>query len=220
MRDFRDAKAMARSLRDALSAKSVQTTHSESLELIAKAFGYDNWNILSAKIDAARPQSGSANGSQNPASQDKPLYCSFCGKSQHEVEKLVAGPFVFICDECIDLCSDIVDESLLRLIEGDEEGARAMSTDRLQHYVVHAGNGVQRNRLALQRIERVLAHRANASGDSDDVSLSPSFAQLKNKTPDELRSMQEYSQAQLKRYEQALRTAMVIVNERTRQMPS
>ena len=36
------------------------------------------------------------------------LYCSFCGKSQHEVEKLVAGPRVFICDECTDLCHEIV----------------------------------------------------------------------------------------------------------------
>ena len=40
----------------------------------------------------------------------KTLYCSFCGKSQHEVQKLVAGPTVFICNECIDLCSDIVHE--------------------------------------------------------------------------------------------------------------
>ena len=55
MRDFRDAKAMARALRDALNAKSVETTHTEALELIAKAFGYDNWNILSAKIEAAEP---------------------------------------------------------------------------------------------------------------------------------------------------------------------
>ena len=60
MRDFRDAKAMAHSLRDALKAKAVETTHSESLELIAKAFGYENWNILSARIDAARPRSGAA----------------------------------------------------------------------------------------------------------------------------------------------------------------
>jgi glyoxalase superfamily protein/ClpA/ClpB-like protein len=55
MRDFRDAKAMARALRDALSAKAVETTHTEALELIAKAFGYDNWNILCAKIEAAEP---------------------------------------------------------------------------------------------------------------------------------------------------------------------
>ena len=54
MRDFRDAKAMAHSLRDALKANAIQTTHSESLELIAKAFGYDNWNILADKVEAAQ----------------------------------------------------------------------------------------------------------------------------------------------------------------------
>jgi ATP-dependent Clp protease ATP-binding subunit ClpX len=42
----------------------------------------------------------------------KLLYCSFCGKSQHEVRKLIAGPSVFICDECVDLCNDIVREEL------------------------------------------------------------------------------------------------------------
>jgi ClpX C4-type zinc finger/Glyoxalase superfamily protein len=220
MRDFRDAKAMARSLRDALTAKAVQTTHSESLELIAKAFGYDNWNILSAKIDAARPPSGWPGRLKNPASQAKLLYCSFCGKNQDEVSKLVAGPAVFICDECIDLCTDIVDEQLLRLIDGDEEGARDMSTDRLQHYIAHAEKGAQRNRLALQRIESVLALREKGAAADSEMSLSPSFAQLKNKTPDELRTMQAYSQAQLKSYEQALRTATAIVNERSRQMPS
>jgi ATP-dependent Clp protease ATP-binding subunit ClpX len=38
------------------------------------------------------------------------LYCSFCGKSQHEVRKLIAGPTAFICDECVDLCMDIIGE--------------------------------------------------------------------------------------------------------------
>src|SRR5215470_470820 len=42
------------------------------------------------------------------ASGEKVLYCSFCGKSQHEVQKLIAGPSVFICDECIELCNDII----------------------------------------------------------------------------------------------------------------
>lgn len=42
------------------------------------------------------------------SSGEKLLYCSFCGKSQHEVKKLIAGPSVFICDECIDLCNDII----------------------------------------------------------------------------------------------------------------
>ncbi|MDP2804603.1 MAG: AAA family ATPase, partial [Gallionellaceae bacterium] len=41
---------------------------------------------------------------------DKLLYCSFCGKSQHEVKKLIAGPSVFVCDECIALCNDIIQE--------------------------------------------------------------------------------------------------------------
>jgi hypothetical protein len=211
MRDFRDAKAMARSLRDALIAKAVQTTHSESLELIAKAFGYANWNILAAKIDAAVPHAGV----QKSAQQGNLLYCSFCGKNQHEVRKLVAGPAVYICDECVDLCTDIVDEQLLRLIEGDEGSARAMSTDRLLHYVEHARSGVQRNRLALQRIERVLALREDASASDNDILLSSSFAQLKNKTSDELLVMQTFSQDQLKLYEQALRTATPIINERT-----
>lgn len=45
-----------------------------------------------------------------PAKGEKLLYCSFCGKSQHEVRKLIAGPSVFICDECVDLCNDIIRE--------------------------------------------------------------------------------------------------------------
>jgi ClpX C4-type zinc finger/Glyoxalase superfamily protein len=213
MRDFRDAKAMARSLRDALTAKAVQTTHSESLELIAKAFGYENWNILSAKIDAAQP--GSAAGMQDPSPQAKILYCSFCGKSQHDVRKLVAGPAVYICDECIDLCTDVVDEQLRQLIEGDEASARAMSTDRLLHYVEHAERLAQRNRQGLHRIERILALRENPQSADDDALQSPSFAQLKKRTSDELRTMLRYSQDQLNRCERALRTATAIVDERS-----
>jgi len=48
------------------------------------------------------------------SSGDKLLYCSFCGKSQHEVRKLIAGPSVFICDECIELCNDIIREEAQR----------------------------------------------------------------------------------------------------------
>jgi ATP-dependent Clp protease ATP-binding subunit ClpX len=54
------------------------------------------------------------------SSGDKLLYCSFCGKSQHEVRKLIAGPSVFICDECIELCNDIIREE-----GGSGEAARA-----------------------------------------------------------------------------------------------
>ncbi len=46
--------------------------------------------------------------SEKKGSSEKLLYCSFCGKSQHEVRKLIAGPSVFICDECIELCNDII----------------------------------------------------------------------------------------------------------------
>src|SRR5882672_6624808 len=57
MRDFRDAKAMAHSLREALKAKSVSLTHSESLELVAKALGFPDWNFLAAKIQHSQPAS-------------------------------------------------------------------------------------------------------------------------------------------------------------------
>ena len=211
MRDYRDAKGMARSLRDALSAKALPTTYSESLELIAKAFGYDNWNILAAKIDAAQPRADV----QKSAEHGNLLCCSFCGKNQNEVRKLVAGPAVYICDECVDLCTDIVDDQLLLLIKGDEDSARAMSTDRLLHYVEHAHSMVQRIRSALQRIERVLALRKNAGAADDEELASASFAQLKNKTTDELLVMQKVSQDQLKRYQQALRTAVPIIDERS-----
>jgi ATP-dependent Clp protease ATP-binding subunit ClpX len=46
------------------------------------------------------------------ADGDKLLYCSFCGKSQHEVKKLIAGPSVFVCNECVDLCNDIIREEV------------------------------------------------------------------------------------------------------------
>ena len=54
----------------------------------------------------------------------KLLYCSFCGKSQHEVRKLIAGPSVFICDECVDLCNDIIREEI-------QENAQEEASDRL-----------------------------------------------------------------------------------------
>ena len=54
---------------------------------------------------------------------NKLLYCSFCGKSQHEVRKLIAGPSVFICDECVDLCNDIIREE----VRENEEGKQSES---------------------------------------------------------------------------------------------
>ena len=48
----------------------------------------------------------------NDEDSGKLLYCSFCGKSQHEVKKLIAGPSVFVCDECVELCNDIIREEI------------------------------------------------------------------------------------------------------------
>ncbi len=55
MRDFRDAKLMAKSLREALSERRIELTHSQALELVAAQFGFDDWNVLAAKIAAAAP---------------------------------------------------------------------------------------------------------------------------------------------------------------------
>ena len=153
MRDFRDANAMAHALREALTRNGVETTHSGSLELIAKAFGYDNWNILSAKIEAALPRAidtGPSPAEGRGAALPKILHCSFCAKSQHDVQRLIAGPSVYICDECVELCVDIIRDGVLwrvlsRLRASAENGSdgyqaalehvRSKSTEEVATYV-------------------------------------------------------------------------------------
>ena len=221
MRDFRDAKAMAHTLRDALKVKTVETTHSECLELIAKAFGYANWNILSAKIDAAEPGRGAKRAhSSAPAQPAEPrtLYCSFCGKSQHDVRRLIAGPAVYICDECVGLCTDFVDdpddEDLLRLLQGDAESAGTMSTEELAHYVERGRKGVERSRLTLQGIERTLAMRDGEMPEPDDLLGLPRFAYLKTMTPADLVALKQRAQHELTRYEDALRASRTALGAR------
>jgi len=68
--------------------------------------------------------------SEKPGSE-KLLYCSFCGKSQHEVRKLIAGPSVFICDECIELCNDIIREES----QGDQSGKGARTDLPVPHEI-------------------------------------------------------------------------------------
>ena len=58
----------------------------------------------------------------NNKEEDKLLYCSFCGKNQNEVRKLIAGPSVYICNEWIDLCNDIIKEEISEATESEEEG--------------------------------------------------------------------------------------------------
>ncbi|MBU2786001.1 MULTISPECIES: ATP-dependent Clp protease ATP-binding subunit ClpX [Acidithiobacillus] len=75
---------------------------------------------------------------KHEGSGEKTLYCSFCGKSQHEVRKLIAGPSVFICDECIELCNDIVkDEILDDHSEGQDKLPKPMEIRKtLDDYVI------------------------------------------------------------------------------------
>ncbi|MBT8074676.1 MAG: ATP-dependent Clp protease ATP-binding subunit ClpX, partial [Xanthomonadales bacterium] len=61
------------------------------------------------------------NDQENMNKDGKILYCSFCGKSQHEVRKLIAGPSVYICDECVELCNDIIREELEEAGSGERE---------------------------------------------------------------------------------------------------
>ncbi|MDP2760199.1 MAG: ATP-dependent Clp protease ATP-binding subunit ClpX [Sideroxyarcus sp.] len=72
---------------------------------------------------------------------DKLLYCSFCGKSQHEVRKLIAGPSVFVCDECVALCNDIIREETLGTVDGGKSDKNDLPTpheicERLDEYVI------------------------------------------------------------------------------------
>src|SRR5712692_7381913 len=64
---------------------------------------------------------------------EKLLYCSFCGKSQHEVRKLIAGPSVFVCDECVELCNDIIREE----VQEEADAVRAKSKFPKPHEIKH-----------------------------------------------------------------------------------
>ncbi|MBB3460721.1 glyoxalase superfamily protein [Rhizobium sp. BK377] len=86
MRDFRDAKLMAKTLRQALADRDISLTHSETLEIVARQFGFDQWNILSAKLDEAEGVKSAA-GIEPPVpifrifSVEKAMefYCGFLG---------------------------------------------------------------------------------------------------------------------------------------------
>ncbi len=105
---------------------------------------------------------------------EKLLYCSFCGKSQHEVRKLIAGPSVFICDECIELCNDIIREET----QGEQGGKGAKSDLPIPHeiraildqYVI--GQDVAKKILSVA----VYNHykRLKAASKNDDVELAKS----------------------------------------------
>jgi len=225
MRDFRDVKVMAHALRDGLKAKAVETTHSECLELLAKAFGCESWNVLSAKIEATQwPEPDRRARDQ---AVKKVLSCSFCGKTQHEVKELIAGPPpVFVCDECVGLCNDIIDDQeFSRLLEADEERddrsypavfeyLRGKSTDQLTRYVEGRQKGAERWRLALQQTQRILAMRDDEVVPETDVLATPRFAFLKSRTKEDLLAFQHQLERRLKHYEDVQPLVATVVGER------
>ncbi|MEE8289612.1 MAG: ATP-dependent Clp protease ATP-binding subunit ClpX [Nitrosomonadaceae bacterium] len=108
---------------------------------------------------------------------EKLLYCSFCGKSQHEVKKLIAGPSVFICDECIELCNDIIREELQ-----EAEAANLTKSDLpvpreicqiLDQYVIGQEPAKKILSVAVYNHYKRLKNLANTS-DTDDIELAKS----------------------------------------------
>src|SRR6202021_1471331 len=90
------------------------------------------------------------------------LYCSFCGKSQHEVRKLIAGPTVFICDECVELCMDIVGEENKYLLRksGDSVPSRKESRKVVDDYVIGQDHAKKVLSVAVHNPYKRLNHQA------------------------------------------------------------
>ena len=105
--------------------------------------------------------------------EGKLLYCSFCGKSQHEVRKLIAGPSVFVCDECVELCNDIIREEL---DDRADQGQAKLPTpheikDFLEEYVI----GQQRAKKVLSvAVYNHYKRLDNRTGEKDEVELAKS----------------------------------------------
>jgi ATP-dependent Clp protease ATP-binding subunit ClpX len=95
------------------------------------------------------------------------LYCSFCGKSQHEVRKLIAGPTVFICDECVELCMDIIKEESKSQISKNEEGVPTPKEifSILNDYVIGQKKAKQILSVAVHNHYKRLGHTEKSSND-------------------------------------------------------
>jgi len=110
------------------------------------------------------------------SSSEKSLYCSFCGKSQHEVKKLIAGPSVFICDECIDLCNDIIRDELpsttLNAESGDALPTPSQLKGNLDNYVIGQDPAKKALAVAVYNHYKRLRHKQKAR--KDDVELAKS----------------------------------------------
>jgi len=102
------------------------------------------------------------------------LYCSFCGKSQHEVRKLIAGPNVFICNECVELCMDIIREEDKTQIVREGDGIPSPSTIKkvLDDYVIGQERAKRVLAVAVHNHYKRLEHGATGSGS--DIELAKS----------------------------------------------
>ena len=110
---------------------------------------------------------------RNGKSDDgKLLYCSFCGKSQHEVRKLIAGPSVFICDECVELCNDIIREEMQeKTSSGSSKLPKPQEVNAiLDEYVIGQANAKKVLSVAVYNHYK----RLESSNKKDDVELSKS----------------------------------------------
>ena len=110
-------------------------------------------------------------------SKDKHLYCTFCGKSQHEVKKLIAGPSVFICDECVSLCNDIISDELPveELRTAQQEGGLPTPSElklNLDNYVIGQEQAKRSLAVAVYNHYKRLRHKNDHK--KDDVELSKS----------------------------------------------
>ena len=108
----------------------------------------------------------------NEKTEKEKLYCSFCGKSQHEVKKLIAGPNVFICDECVDLCTDIIkEESKTSLLKSSKEVPSPSEIfDFLDTYVIGQSSAKKVLSVAVYNHYKRLNHKPS----SNDVELAKS----------------------------------------------